>query len=152
MRTGGDDIAQVLALLGVCPEWEPMSGRVTGFKIIPYTALGRPRVDVTLRISGFFRDAFPYQVELIDSAIQRVAGLEEPEEFNPLAALATAERINLSSSEANRETAFRRSTMRIFGSKPGAYGAGLQTLIDEGVWETQEDFANAYLKLSLIHI
>ena len=146
MRTGGDDIAQVLALLGVCPEWEPMSGRVTGFKIIPYTALGRPRVDVTLRISGFFRDAFPYQVELIDTAIQRVAGLEEPEEFNPLAALATAERINLSSSEANPETAFRRSTMRIFGSKPGAYGAGLQSLIDEGIWETQEDFATAYLK------
>ena len=146
MRTGGDDIAQVLALLGVCPEWEPMSRRVTGFKIIPYTALGRPRVDVTLRISGFFRDAFPYQVELIDTVIRRVADLEEPEEFNPLAALARAERINLSSSEANPETAFRRSTMRIFGSKPGAYGAGLQSLIDEGIWETQEDFATAYLK------
>ncbi len=146
MRTGGDDIAQVLALLGVCPEWEPMSGRVTGFKIIPYTVLGRPRVDVTLRISGFFRDAFPYQVDLIDRAIQRVAGLDEPEKFNPLAALATAEKMNLSTSGAGPEIAFRRSTARIFGSKPGAYGAGLQTLIDEGIWETQEDFATAYLK------
>ena len=146
MRTGGDDIAQVMAFLGVCPEWEPISGRVTGFKVIPYTALGRPRVDITLRISGFFRDAFPYQVELIDRAIQRVAGLDEPEEFNPLAALAAAEKLKLLSNGANIETASRRSTIRVFGSKPGAYGAGLQTLIDEGIWETKEDFARAYLK------
>ena len=76
MRTGGDDIAQALALLGVRPRWETASGRVIGFEVLPISLLDRPRVDVTLRISGFFRDAFPAQIALFDSAARQVAALD----------------------------------------------------------------------------
>src|SRR5690606_12493886 len=91
MRTGGDDIAQALALMGVQPTWEPRSGRVTGFEIMPAAVLGRPRVDVTLRVSGFFRDAFGNLIDLVDSAARAVAALDEDEATNPLAARARAE-------------------------------------------------------------
>jgi len=86
MRTGGDDIAQALALMGVRPQWDSASRRVTGFEILPADMLDRPRVDVTLRISGFFRDAFPNLIDLVDSAARAVAALDEPAEINPLAA------------------------------------------------------------------
>ncbi len=86
MRTGGDDIAQALALIGAKPTWDRASGRVTGFEILPPAALGRPRVDVTLRVSGFFRDAFPDQIALFDRACRAVGALEEDEDDNPIAA------------------------------------------------------------------
>ena len=130
MRTGGDDVAQCLALMGVKPQWDAASRRVTGFEIIPAAALGRPRVDVTLRISGFFRDAFPAQIALIDSAARAVMALDEPSDVNPAAVRAKAE----------------KSTARVFGSKPGAYGAGLQAMIDERIWAGKEDLAEAYLE------
>lgn len=138
MRTGGDDIAQALALLGVQPTWATGSGRVTGFDIMPASVLGRPRVDVTLRVSGFFRDAFPAQIDLFDSAVRAVAALDEPPETNPLAAAARAEASPEDTSE------WRLATYRVFGSKPGAYGAGLQSLIDSCGWDSAEDLANAY--------
>lgn len=138
MRTGGDDIAQALALLGVQPTWASGSGRVTGFEIMPARVLGRPRVDVTLRVSGFFRDAFPVQIDLFDSAVRAVAALDEPPETNPLAAAARAE---ASPEDAGK---WRLATYRVFGSKPGAYGAGLQSLIDSNGWDSAEDLANAY--------
>jgi cobaltochelatase CobN len=125
MRTGGDDIAQALALIGAKPLWDTSSWRVTGYEIIPMAKLARPRVDVTLRISGFFRDAFPAQIELLDKAFRAVAALDEPIEDNPLVAY--------------------RNTHRIFGAKPGAYGAGLQALIDEKIWDTKADLAAAYV-------
>src|SRR5438445_13170839 len=84
MRTGGDDIAQALALLGVRPMWEVASGRVTGFEILPASVMDRPRVDVTLRISGFFRDAFPGLIDVFDSAVRAVAALDEPARVHPL--------------------------------------------------------------------
>ena len=138
MRTGGDDIAQALALLGVQPTWATGSGRVTGFDIMPATVLGRPRVDVTLRVSGFFRDAFPAQIDLFDSAVRAVAKLDEPDDVNPLAAAARAE------ASPDDSTAWRQATYRVFGSKPGAYGAGLQSLIDSQGWDSADDLANAY--------
>lgn len=146
MRTGGDDIAQALALLGVRPTWEPASGRVTGFEIIPLAALGRPRVDVTLRVSGFFRDAFPAQIDLIDSAVRAVAELDEPEEDNPLRACVEAEAAALIAAGIAPDAARRRAAIRIFSSRPGAYGAGLQALIDEGIWDNTADLADAYLE------
>jgi cobaltochelatase CobN len=145
MRTGGDDIAQALALIGVRPVWEPASGRVTGFEILPASVLDRPRVDVTLRISGFFRDAFPGLIDLFDSAVRAVAALDESAETNPLAARVAVDRRALEGAGAAPEEAARRAGYRIFGSQPGAYGAGLQTLIDERIWQEEGDLADAYL-------
>lgn len=145
MRTGGDDIAQALALLGVRPRWETASGRVIGFEVLPISLLDRPRVDVTLRISGFFRDAFPALIDLFDSAVRAVAALDESEADNPLAAEVARETAALIADGSSRDDAALRAGWRVFGSKPGAYGAGLQALIDEGGWGAQADLADAYL-------
>ena len=145
MRTGGDDIAQALALMGVKPTWETASRRITGFEILPLSVLDRPRVDVTLRVSGFFRDAFPAQIDLVDSAARAVAALDEPAEQNPLAAQVAEDRAKLIAEGASEEEATRRAGFRVFGSKPGAYGAGLQALIDERGWQEAADLAKAYL-------
>src|SRR5258708_1568622 len=145
MRTGGDDIAQALALMGVQPSWEPSTGRVVGFEILPAGVLDRPRVDVTLRVSGFFRDAFANLIDLVDSASRSVAALDEPEDINPLAARVAADRAALEKDGVPPEAALRRAGHRVFGSKPGAYGAGLQALIDEGAWQGDGDLAEAYL-------
>ena len=145
MRTGGDDVAQVLAFMGCRPLWDGASGRVTGVEILPLTVLDRPRVDVTLRVSGFFRDAFPEQMALIDDAARAVAALDEPDAMNPLKATAQAEAAGFVAQGMTPDAARRRSTLRVFGSKPGAYGAGLQALIDGGGWEGDADLADAYL-------
>ncbi|MEP4290865.1 MAG: cobaltochelatase subunit CobN, partial [Rhizobiaceae bacterium] len=145
MRTGGDDIAQALALIGVQPVWDHGSRRVTGTQIIPLAKLGRPRVDVTMRISGFFRDAFPAQIELLDKAIRAVGALQEDEEDNPIAARMAREAERLIAEGQDEQTARRHAGHRIFGSKPGAYGAGLQALIDEKGWSEKADLAEAYL-------
>jgi cobaltochelatase CobN len=136
MRTGGDDIGEVLALLGVRPVWSAESRRVTGLEIVPTERLGRPRIDVTVRISGFFRDAFPNLITLLDDAITMVAELDEPDEDNFVAKHARAERA--------AGEGWRRATTRIFGSKPGAYGAGLLPLIDARNWRSQADLVEVY--------
>lgn len=133
MRTGGDDIAQALALMGARPTWEAATGRVTGFEILPLAVLGRPRVDVTLRVSGFFRDAFPAQIDLLDSAARAIMALDEEEAENPAAARFRA------------EGATAAAGARVFGSKPGAYGAGLQAMFDEKLWRDRADLAEAFL-------
>ncbi|MGF7153318.1 cobaltochelatase subunit CobN [Novosphingobium gossypii] len=145
MRTGGDDIAQALALMGVRPRWEWTSGRVTGFEMMTLAELGRPRVDVTLRVSGFFRDAFPEQMDLIDSAARAVMALDESDEDNPAAARHRAETAALAAQGEDASVAARRAGARVFGSKPGAYGAGLQAMIDEKLWHDRTDLANVYL-------
>ncbi len=145
MRTGGDDIAQALALIGAKPVWDHASRRVTGYEIIPLASLGRPRVDVTLRISGFFRDAFPAQIELFDKAIRAIGSLEEAPKENPIAERMGIEQKKHLDSGVSFEDATRRAGYRIFGSMPGAYGAGLQALIDEKGWEQRDDLANAYM-------
>ena len=145
MRTGGDDIAQALALIGAKPEWDHASGRVVGFSIMPLAELGRPRVDVTLRISGFFRDAFPQQIELFDRAIRAVGALDEPEEDNPIAARMRAEHERLLREGWDAQQAERMAGYRIFGAAAGAYGAGLQALFDENLWETQADLAETWI-------
>lgn len=145
MRTGGDDIAQALALMGARPCWDWTSGRVTGFEVIPVAELGRPRVDVTFRVSGFFRDAFPEQIDLIDSAARAVMALEEPAHDNPAAARHREEAAALTGQGVDVATAARRAGARVFGSKPGAYGAGLQAMIDEKLWHDRADLAGVYL-------
>ncbi|MDP2618966.1 MAG: cobaltochelatase subunit CobN [Hyphomicrobiales bacterium] len=145
MRTGGDDIAQALALIGAEPAWDRTNGRVTGFNVIPFAKLARPRVDVTLRISGLFRDAFPMQIDLFDSAVRAVAALDEEQADNPIAARVAAEAEELRAAGLPAEEAQHRAGHRVFGSKPGTYGAGLQALIDEKLWASREDLARAYI-------
>ncbi|NEO25403.1 MAG: cobaltochelatase subunit CobN, partial [Kamptonema sp. SIO4C4] len=148
MRTGGDDIAEVLALLGVQPVWDGVSRRVVDFEILPLPILGRPRVDVTLRISGFFRDSFPNLISLIHSAIAAVAQLNEPPDQNPLAQQVQQDQHHWQAQGLPPETAHNRALERIFGSKPGAYGAGLQGLIEAQNWTSDEDLARAYINWS----
>jgi cobaltochelatase CobN len=145
MRTGGDDVAQALALVGARPVWDAASRRVGGFEVLPASLLGRPRVDVTLRVSGFFRDAFPGLIDLFDSAVRRIAALDEPAEQNPIAERVRAEAALLAAAGVAEPEAERRASFRVFGSKPGSYGAGLQALIDERGWETDADLARAYV-------
>ncbi len=176
MRTQGDDIAEVLALIGCRPRWDDASRRVTGFEVLPLAELGRPRIDVTLRISGFFRDAFPHVIALLDDAIGAVAGLDEPTESNYLRAHAVADQARQDAfphviallddaigvvarldeplqsnylrahalADQARHGDWRRATTRIFGSKPGAYGAGLLPLIDARNWRDDGDLAEVY--------
>lgn len=136
MRTQGDDIAEILALLGCRPVWDDASRRVTGFEVVGLEELARPRIDVTVRISGFFRDAFPHVVALIDDAVRAVAELDEPAEQNFVRAHADED----TAEHGDR----RRATARIFGSKPGAYGAGLLPLIDARNWRSDADLAEVY--------
>ncbi|MDQ3156126.1 MAG: cobaltochelatase subunit CobN [Actinomycetota bacterium] len=136
MRTSGDDIAEVLALIGIQLEWDEASRRVNGMSVIPLEELGRPRIDVTVRISGFFRDAFPHVIGILDDAIRMVAELDEPDDQNFVRA------------HAQRDLAEhgdkRRATTRIFGSKPGAYGAGILQVIESGNWRDDKDLAEVY--------
>ncbi|MFD4267248.1 cobaltochelatase subunit CobN [Rhodococcus sp. NPDC058481] len=136
MRTSGDDIAEVFALLGVRPVWDEASRRVTSLEAISLEELGRPRVDVTVRISGFFRDAFPHVLALLDDAVRMVAALDEPAASNYIRAHAQADLADHGDD--------RRATTRIFGSKPGTYGAGLLQLIDSKSWRNDADLAEVY--------
>ncbi len=145
MRTGGDDIAQALALLGVRPVWATGSNRVEDFEILPADLLNRPRIDVTLRISGFFRDAFSNVVRLFDSAVQAVADLDEQADLNPIRARVLEEALRLERGGLPAPEARQRAGWRVFGSKPGAYGAGLQGLMDEQCWDSPADLAHAYV-------
>ncbi|MED5610116.1 cobaltochelatase subunit CobN [Pseudomonas sp. JH-2] len=145
MRSGGDDIAQALALMGVRPVWQAGSQRVEDFEILPLSLLDRPRVDVTLRVSGFFRDAFANLIRLFDAAVQAVAALDEPDDMNPLATRVRAESAQLQANGVAAEEARRQAGWRIFGAQPGAYGAGVQGVIEERSWENRADLAAAYL-------
>ncbi|MFZ3025404.1 cobaltochelatase subunit CobN [Pseudomonas sp.] len=145
MRTGGDDMAQALALMGVRPVWQAGSQRVERFEVLPLAQLGRPRVDVTLRVSGFFRDAFSNLIRLFDDAVQAVVDLDEPEEMNPLSARVWRESLTLQDSGLDEAEARKQAGWRVFGSKPGAYGAGVQNAIEERLWQTREDLAEVYL-------
>ncbi|RMT78474.1 cobaltochelatase subunit CobN [Pseudomonas viridiflava] len=145
MRTGGDDIAQAMALMGVRPVWATGSQRVDDFEILPVSLLDRPRVDVTLRVSGFFRDAFANLIRLFDAAVQAVAALDEPDDLNPIAARVREERELFITEGLNEEDAARQAGWRVFGAKPGAYGAGVQGAIDGRLWQSREDLAEVYL-------
>ncbi|MGX9147454.1 cobaltochelatase subunit CobN [Mesorhizobium sp. 128a] len=130
LRTGGEEIAQGLALMGCRPQWDSATGRITGIEVLPPATLGRPRVDVTWRISGLFRDMFPTQIALIDAAANAVAARDEDDLENPLAA---------------RTRADGRISPRIFGTSPGTYGAGVEDLLSSGDWGAREEIGRAYL-------
>jgi cobaltochelatase CobN len=126
MRTSGDDVAEALALMGVRPVWAEETGRVTGLEVISLEELGRPRVDVTLRVSGFFRDAFPHVLALLNEAVGLAAALDEPASENFVAAHGGED-------------------PRIFGPKPGAYGSGILALLESRDWRNDEDLAAVYM-------
>ena len=114
LRTGGEELSQALWLMGCRPVWDHATGRVTGVEVLPLASLGRARVDVTLRISGLFRDLFPAQIALFDAAVRAVSAREEIDTENPLAA---------------RRRAGEPLPVRIFGNAPGSYGSGVDDLI-----------------------
>lgn len=145
MRTGGDDVAEVLYLMGVKPEWEARSGRVKGLSIIPLRELGRPRIDVTLRISGLLRDAFPNVVALLDRAVRMVADLEESDADNYLRRNVQQEIESKVAEGMDPKEAHRLARHRVFGCKPGCYGAGVNHAIDAKNWRDEVDIGAIYL-------
>ncbi|TGU93705.1 cobaltochelatase subunit CobN [Mesorhizobium sp. M00.F.Ca.ET.151.01.1.1] len=130
LRTGGEEIAQGLALMGCRPQWDAATGRITGIEVLPPAMLGRPRVDVTWRISGLFRDMFPTQIALIDAAANAVSARDEDDSENPLAAKTRAD---------------GKISPRIFGTSPGTYGAGVEDLLSRGDWSARDEIGRAYL-------
>jgi len=146
MRTGGDDLAQALWLWGCEPVWDESSGRVVDFEIIPVALLRRPRVDVLLRVSGFFRDAFGESMKLLATVPKRLAVLDEPLELNPLRANYLRDLEEWETMGFSQEESQSRACLRVFSSPPGAYGAGLLPLIDAGNWETKDDLAAVFCR------
>lgn len=149
MRTGGEDIAQAFALLGVRPKWAAGSSRVVDIEVLPMAVRNRPRVDVTLRVSGFFRDAFPNVIDLFDTAVRAVAAIpedDEPDDVNPIRARVRREAAQAQARGLDAEAAQRQATWRVFGPRPGGYGAGLQELMASGRWNDGADLAQAYLR------
>ncbi len=149
MRTAGEDMAQALALMGARPKWAQGSNRVVDVEILPMSVFNRPRVDVTLRISGFFRDAFPNLIHLFDAAVQAIAAIpadEEPDELNPIRVRVQQDRAADMAQGLGEAEAHRQATWRVFGPRLGGYGAGLQELIDSSRWNDAHDLAQAYLR------
>lgn len=149
MRTGGEDVAQAFSLLGVRPKWAAGSNRVTDIEVMPMTVLGRPRVDVTLRVSGFFRDAFPNVIDLFDTAVRAVAAIspeDEADDINPIRVRVQAEAAQAQAAGHSDADAERASTWRVFGPRPGGYGTGLQASIASGNWTERSELAEAYLR------
>ena len=147
MRTRGDDVAEILYLLGLRPVWQP-SGIVGGLEVIPLEELGRPRIDVVPRISGFFRDAFPMVVQLIDQAVRMVAILEERPESNLVRAHVLADLEAYGKAGIGGEESWRLATLRVFGCPPGTYGAGVAELVESKAWKTREDLGEVYIRYS----
>jgi len=145
MRTQGDDVAEILALMGLRPLWQAESRRVVGIELISYAELGRPRIDVTTRISGFFRDAFPHLIDLIDDAVQMAITADEPDEENFVRKHYLKDLEALKTEDISLEDAEEKAAYRIFGSPPGSYGAGILELIQEKNWRSDADFASTYI-------
>ena len=142
MKTGGDDIAYLLWLMGLRPVWSSYGGRVTGLEIIPLSELNRPRIDVTLRITGLFRDVFPGLVELIDEGVEMVATLDESDQENYLASHLRKSLLESLKNGMDPDEARSRALVRIFGCPPGTYGAGVADKIITSGWEVRPDIAD----------
>jgi cobaltochelatase CobN len=146
MRTGGDDIAQALWLWGCEPVWEESSGRIVDFRILPLSLLGRPRVDLVLRVSGLFRDAFGDTLRLLATVPKRLAQQDEPAHLNPIRASWLLECEMLANRGLDAAESSRRATLRVFSSGFGSYGTGLLPLIDAGNWNSAEDLTEVFCR------
>ena len=145
MRTRGDDVAEILWLWGIRPKWNADNQRVMGIEPISLQELKRPRIDVTVRMSGFFRDAFPGVVRLLDDAVRMAADLDEPEEMNFIRRRVQRDQRTLVESGCPAEEAADRARFRLFSNKPGAYGTGILEAVTAGTWSSAEDLAEIYL-------
>jgi cobaltochelatase CobN len=141
MWADGEGMAQMMYLLGVRPVWRE-NGRTGGFRVIPLDELGRPRIDVTVRVSGITRDNFPGAIALLDEAVQEVAGLDEPPEMN-FVRKHTIEKLG-GNADAGRDE-IRKATYRIFASMPGTYQAGTQLAVYASAWKTERDLSDIFL-------
>lgn len=148
MRTRGDDIAEIYYLMGLKPIWQKGSGNVTGLEVIPLQDLGRPRIDVVPRVSGFFRDAFPNLMERIDEAVAIAASLSEPLESNMIRRHVLSDVADYKKDGMSEEEALREATFRVFSCPPGTYGAGVAELVESKNWETQDDLGESYIRYS----
>jgi cobaltochelatase CobN len=145
MKTRGDDIAEILYLMGVKPVWEESSGRVVGVEAIPLDVLKRPRIDVTVNISGLFRDTFPNIVHLIDDTVALTASLKEPQEQNFIAKHIVAEAAQKTANGIDADKAREEASYRVFGDRPGTYGGGVSEAIDSKNWKNQKDLSDIYV-------
>lgn len=143
MYADGEGMAQIMCLLGVEPVWQP-NGRLSGFNIIPLSQLGRPRIDVTVRVSGITRDNFPNCIDIIDEAVQAVAALEEPEELN-FVRKHTLANLSETRDEKDEPERFRNATFRVFASKPGTYSAGTQLAVYASAWKEEKDLSDIFI-------
>ncbi|MGQ9485321.1 MAG: cobaltochelatase subunit CobN [Desulfosoma sp.] len=148
MRTKGDDLAEILYLMGVRPVWHKGSGNVEGVEVIPLEELRRPRIDVVVRISGFFRDCFPNLIELMDQAVHMVASLKENPDSNFILRHVWRDVEQYEQEGKSHNEAWRESTFRVFGCPPGTYGAGVAELIESKTWNTRQDLAENYIRYS----
>ena len=146
MRSSGQDIAEFLYLLGVRPVWQKGSLRVTDIEVIPLSELKRPRIDVTARISGLFRDTLPQLAELMDKAVLAVAALDEPDEDNFVRKHIREDSALLQKDGASADDAWRSAAFRVFGDAPGTYGSGINVVLDAKNWETEKDLADVYVR------
>lgn len=146
MRNHGECISEFLYLLGLRPVWQAGSGIIIDSEVIPLEELQRPRIDVTGRISGLFRDSLPGSVDWLDGAVQKVAALDEPLEMNYVRKHVLEDSAELESSGLSKEEAWREATYRIFGDAPGAYGAGIDALLESKNWESVDDMAEVYTR------
>ncbi|MBN1110317.1 MAG: cobaltochelatase subunit CobN [Methanomassiliicoccales archaeon] len=146
MKTGGDDVAYILWLMGLRPRWAAKGGKVLGLEVIPVEELGRPRIDVTLRISGLFRDSFPNLVELIDEGVEMVADLQESDQENYLRKHLQEDMVESIKSGLKADEARAKALIRIFGDPPCTYGGGVDRLVESSKWSSTDDLGEVYVE------
>jgi cobaltochelatase CobN len=145
MKTGGDDVAYVLWLMGVRPVWSRTGGQIIDLEVVPLEELKRPRIDVTVRITGLFRDTFPNIIDMFDDAVGLVSSLDEKDEENYLAANLRKDILEKIENGMPADEARRSASVRVFGCPPGMYGPGVNQAIESGNWKTVEDLADIYV-------
>ncbi len=148
-RADGEQIAQILYLMGARPVWTE-SGIVKGTELISLKELKRPRIDVTIRTSGIFRDTLPHLIELIDETIIKIASLNEREKYNYIKKHVNKYREKekaISKGAFDKEKVDRLATYRLFSARPGAYGGGgVSLMVAASAWETMSDLGEQYIE------
>lgn len=146
MRSHGQCLAEFLYFLGVKPVWQSGSKKIIGLEVIPLEELKRPRIDVTARISGLFRDCMPVSIKWLDRAVSLVGNLDEDIAQNFVRKHMLKESQELTENGVDKDEAWRKASYRIFGNQLGTYGAGINGLLDNQNWENKGDLSNVYVR------